>query len=328
MAEYQLTIQPHQGAALDVTERVSALTWSGSISRVSRQLEATLVTPNDGRTPALAADLGSQVRLLVDGTARFLGNIVGREKRTGSSTMEVTALDRGRFLAGNEGWYTFSGVRPDAAVRGLCADFGVEVGALAAPAATVSRKFPGVALSRIVDTLYTLAGEQDGRRYLSRFDGQGRLEVVEKPRAAALEIAPGRNLQTQTVSEDISGLVNRVAIYTDTGQLVRTVDDAESAALYGQLQHMLTQREGVDAGAEARAYLEDNGLQQTITVECLGDPSLISGSAVLLRENSTGVTGLCWIDSDVHTWKNGQYFCRLRLNFRNLMNETGAGQSV
>ena len=328
MADYQLTLRTTQGESLDITERVSSLTWSGSIKQVSRQLEATLVTPNDGRTPALASDLGSEVGLLVGDTARFLGNIVRREKRTGASTMEVTVLDRGRFLASNEGWYTFNGAKADTAVRSRCAVFGVEVGALAAPMATVSRKFPGVALSKIVDTLYTLAGEQDGRRYLARFDGQGRLEVVEKPQTAALEIAPGKNLQTQTVAEDISSLVDRVAIYTDTGQLVRTVDDAESMALYGQLQRVLTQREGTDAGAEARALLEDNGLQQTITVECLGDPALISGNAVLLRENSTGVTGLCWIDSDVHTWKNGQYFCRLSLNFRNLMNETGAGQSV
>ena len=328
MADYQLTLRTTQGESLDITERVSSLTWSGSIKQVSRQLEATLVTPNDGRTPALASDLGSEVGLLVGDTARFLGNIVRREKRTGASTMEVTVLDRGRFLASNEGWYTFNGAKADAAVRSLCADFGVEVGALAAPMATVSWKFPGVALSKIVDTLYTLAGEQDGRRYLARFDGQGRLEVVEKPQTAALEIAPGKNLQTQTVAEDISSLVDRVAIYTDTGQLVRTVDDAESMALYGQLQRVLTQREGTDAGAEARALLEDNGLQQTITVECLGDPALISGNAVLLRENSTGVTGLCWIDSDTHTWKNGQYFCRLSLNFRNLMNETSAGQGT
>lgn len=65
-----------------------------------------------------------------------------------------------------------------------------------------------------------------------------------------------------------------------------------------------------------------------MTVECLGDPELISGSAVLLRANTTGVTGLCWIDSDTHTWKNGQYFCRLSLNFRSLTNEVEAGQEV
>ena len=326
MADYRLTVRTQGGAVYDVTQLVSQLTWSGSIRQVSRQLEVTLAAPQAGETPLAEAEPGAEVQLWAGETSLFLGNLVTRSRRTSSSTMEITALDRGRFLAGNEGWYVFNGVRPDAAVRSLCADFGIEVGALAAPVATVGRKFPGVALSKIVDTLYTMAGEQDGRRYLARFDGQGRLEVVEKPQAAALEIAPGKNLQTQMVEEDISGLVNRVAIYTDSGQLVRTVDDAESAALYGQFQRVVTQRDGEDAGAEAGGILEDNGLQQTISVEALGDWSLISGAAVLLRENSTGVTGLCWIDSDAHTWKNGQYFCRLSLNFRNLMNETSAGR--
>ena len=119
-----------------------------------------------------------------------------------------------------------------------------------------------------------------------------------------------------------------MAIYTDTGRLVRTVSDGESAALYGQFQHILTQRDGEDAGAEAQAWLEDNGLQQTMTVECLGDPALISGNAVLLRDNTAQAAGLCWIDADTHTWKNGQYFCRLTLNFRNLMNETAAGREI
>ena len=130
------------------------------------------------------------------------------------------------------------------------------------------------------------------------------------------------------MTEDISKLRNTVGIYSQTGARVRTVSDAESAALYGQFLHILTQRDGEDAGAEAQAYLEDNGLQQTMTVECLGDPELISGSAVLLRANSTGVTGLCWIDSDTHTWKNGQYFCRLALNFRSITNEVEAGREL
>ena len=207
----------------------------------------------------------------------------------------------------------------------LCADFGVPVGTLAQTGVPVTRKFPGTALSKIVDTLYTLAGEQSGRRYLARFNGAGALEVVEKPTAAALEIAPGKNLQTLTVREDITGLTNAVAICSSTGVLIRTVEDAESADLYGRFQSILTQRDGEDKGPEAQAELEDNGLQQNMTVECLGDPSLITGNAVLLRENSTGAVGLCWIDSDTHTWKNGQYFCKLSLNFRNLMNETEAG---
>ena len=54
--------------------------------------------------------------------------------------------------------------------------------------------------------------------------------MEETPQTAALEIAPGKNLQAQTVAEDVSELVDRVAIYTEVEQLVRTVDDVESVA--------------------------------------------------------------------------------------------------
>ena len=327
MGNYQLIILSPQGDAWDVTERVSTLSWSGSVKRVSRRIEAVMATPNDGSLPELPCDLGNELRLSVQGTQRFLGHIVTRDKATDSSTTELTALDRGRFLSGNEGWYTFSGTAPEAAVRALCADFGIPVGALAATGVRVARKFPGVALDKIAATLYTLAGEQNGRRYLLRFNGAGALEAVEKPRSAALEIMPRKNLQSLQVTEDISGLCNGVVIYTDTGQLVRTVEDGESIAAFGRLQRILQQRSGQDAGAEARAILEDSGQQQTMTVQCLGNPALITGNAVILRDNVTGASGLCWIDSDTHTFKNGLYFCKLGLNFRNLMNETSAGQA-
>lgn len=325
MADYRLTLLSRQGETWDLTERVMTLNWTGSLREVCRSLEIQAAVPTDGSLPTPPCDLGTEVHLTVDGVQVFLGHLVAREKATGSSVLSLTAQDRGRFLAGNQGWYQFDRTTPEQAVAALCADFGVPVGTLAQTGVPVTRKFPGTALSKIVDTLYTLAGEQSGRRYLARFNGAGALEVVEKPTAAALEIAPGKNLQTLTVREDITGLTNAVAICSSTGVLIRTVEDAESADLYGRFQSILTQRDGEDKGPEAQAELEDNGLQQNMTVECLGDPSLITGNAVLLRENSTGAVGLCWIDSDTHTWKNGQYFCKLSLNFRNLMNETEAG---
>ncbi len=95
-----------------MTERVSTLTWSGSIKRVSRSVEAVMVTPNDGSLPELPCELGNELRLWCGGRTRFRGNIVTREKATEGVATTLTALDRGRFLANNEGWYTFRGVAP------------------------------------------------------------------------------------------------------------------------------------------------------------------------------------------------------------------------
>lgn len=328
MADYQLVVVSPSGEMRDVTQRVASLNWSGSVKKVSRQLEATMVTPNDGSLSQLPCELGSELRLIAGGTQRFLGTLVSRDKETDAVQTTLTALDRGRALAKNEAWYQFSNTTPERAVSALCTDFGIPIGSLAATGVSVARKYPGVALSKIVDSLYTMAANQNGKRYLARFNGFGQLEVIEKPAQASLEIAPRKNLQRLQVAEDISELQNRVAIYSSDGQAVRVVEDAESEALYGEFQRVMIQRDGEDVSAEAQAWLEDNGLAQTMTVDCLGDPALISGNAVILRSNTTGTAGLCWIDSDTHTWKKKQYFCRLTLNFRNLMNETTAGSEL
>ena len=90
MADYQLVLVSRWGGTWDVTERVSTLSWSGSIKQVSRQLDVTFTAPNDGRTPELPWDLGNEIRLWVDGATRFRGNLVTREKATGASTLEVS----------------------------------------------------------------------------------------------------------------------------------------------------------------------------------------------------------------------------------------------
>ena len=55
---------------------------------------------------------------------------------------------------------------------------------------------------------------------------------------------------------------------------------------------------------------------------------VLTGGAVLLKDTGSGVSGLFWIDGDTHTWKNGQYYCKLTLNFRNLVDDTRAGSEL
>ena len=47
-----------------------------------------------------------------------------------------------------------------------------------------------------------------------------------------------------------------------------------------------------------------------------------------LRDTGSGVSGLFWIDEDTHTWKKGQHFTRLTLNFRNLLDNSSAGSVI
>ena len=69
-------------------------------------------------------------------------------------------------------------------------------------------------------------------------------------------------------------------------------------------------------------------VEQTVAVEVTGNPALVAGQAVVVRETSARVSGLFWIDADTHTWKGGDYVTKLDLNFRNLMSDENAGTEV
>ncbi|MEQ2444995.1 hypothetical protein WMO64_16200 [Pseudoflavonifractor sp. CLA-AP-H29] len=324
--DYELLLTaPSGGETRDFAQLVQTMSWSGSVRQTARELSATLAVPRDGSVTPPALREGAYLTLRRAGETVFTGPLLTATTSSQDSLVDLSALDRGRFLVRNEGWYSFSGVTPETAAAAIARDYGIPVGTLAAAGVSVSRKFPGVALDKIIRTLYGLAGEQNGKRYLVRFTGDGALEVVEKPTSASLSIA---STMAVTNTWDITNLQNSVAIRTQEGALVRRVEDADSVALNGRLEHVITQRDGEDAGSEAQAWLEDNGLQQNLTVETLGDPRLITGEAVLLRDTGSGVSGLFWIDGDTHTWKNGQYYCKLTLNFRNLVDDTRAGSEL
>lgn len=317
-AYHLILTPPGGGESQDMTALVQSVTWQGDIRQTARELSASLAVPRDGSVEIPTLEEGAWLTMQVKDRPLFFGALLQCTTNSQSVVVNVSALDRGRFFVGNRGWYKFTETTPEAAATLICGDFGIPVGKLAATGVSLTQNFPGTSsLDKIIRTLYTMAGEQNGKRYVLRFTGEGALEVVEKPTAATLEI-----VQTMGVTNtwDITDLCTGVAIYTDDGALVRRVEDSASQALNGRLEHVITQRSGEDAGAEAQAWLEDNGLQQSLTVEVLSPPlELISGAAVILRDTGSGVSGLFWVDQDTHTWKNGQHFGKFRLNFRNLM---------
>lgn len=325
LAYEMLLTPPGGGTPRDLAQLVQSITWSGSDTEAARALAVSLAVPRDGSVEPPKLVEGAALTFRIEGKPIFTGPLTSATTTSQSAVVDLSALDNGRFLVKNEGWYQFQNASPEQAAAAVCGDFGIPVAALAPGGATASRKFPGVTLDKIIKTMYALAAEQNGKRFVLRFTGEGALEVVEKPSSATVEI---QSTMSVTNTWDISKLQNSVAIYTDTGALVRRLEDAASIALNGRLEHIITQRDGEDAGAEAQAWLEDHGLQQNLTVETLGDMRLISGNAVMLRDTGSGVSGLFWIETDTHTWKNKQYFTKVKLNFRNLMDESTAGSEV
>lgn len=312
------------GARLDITEFYRSVTWSGSIRTCGRQLKMELFNPQDGDFERPNIPSGSAVELWEDETLLFYGQALIHKQPRGSSILSVTALDNARYLR-NEGWYIFRGTTPEAATAQICRDFGIPVGELASTGVHITRKFAGVPIYKIIATLYTVAGEQNGKRYIVRFVGDKLTVKAKSEGLPELVIAPGANLMEQTTTVDASKIYTRAAIYSKTGKLIRTIDSPDTRAAYGTFQKIITQSNGTDAVKAAQAVLDDNGVKQNITVDVTGDWRMVTGEATALVDAFSGQAGRFWVDADAHTWKNHQHFTKLDLNFRSMMDEQSAG---
>lgn len=302
-----------------ITELVQAKTWSGSYTDCARQLTFSAL-------PEALLETGGMARLYHGADILFSGHIVSKERDSLGQTIGCTALDNGLYLKRNSTCLSVRNQTPEAITRQLCAEFGVPCGTLAATGVPLSRNFLGTSLYQIIQTMYTLAAEQTGRQYQVRFQSN-HLYVVEKAIGAeSIRLVPGSNLVWCRSSESIEHMVNRVAVYNDQYQLVAAYDSPEGyAALYGLMQQALKASDRENPEASAREILRENGISTTITAQCIGNPKLVTGNAVVVHEPVTGTDGVFWITADSHTVTRGIYQTKLSLDFRNLMDKQTAG---
>lgn len=318
-------ILTHEGSARRITGLCPSWTWSGDKSTLVRQLAGTIVYDETRELPVV--QLGDTITMRGGGDDLFEGIVLRRSLGSEDKTMSFTCFDRGIYCRRNDGTYKFRAAAPEDITRQVCADKGIAVAALPESGVRVSRKFSGVALDKIIATAWTLAAQQNGKTYAILFTPGG-LRVSERGVSAESPVlkAAGSLMDAKT-TEDATNLVSSVAIYDAAGNFCRRTGDEAAQKLFGTMERHLKENASgdVDTDAEARELLDSGGVQRTVTVDVLGDLSLITGQTVIVREARTGLQGIFWIDADAHTWKRGNYYCRLTLNCRNVTAETVAG---
>lgn len=310
----------------DITQLVPTITWSGDYQQRARGLDFSMISsPVDSSIPVVKCELGTAVTLMEGGTTLFEGFVFSRQKSTSSNTIDFGCFDRGFYLKSKTS-YKFSNVTPEAITRRVCTDFGISAGAITATGFKLSRNFLGSSLYDIIQTAYTLASASTKKKYHIIFRG-AQLCVVEKTaNENTLVIEGGSNLMDATTSESIENMINQVAVYDKDDKLIKTLKNAEAIGLYGVMQDYIKQGEKEpDVTPQAQKMIDDNGEEQKITLNNLGNIANVTGGTVVVREPYTGLYGLFFIDSDVHTWKNGIYLNKLVVNFKNIMDEKDVG---
>ena len=316
----------HKNNLYDLSQMISSVEWSGEYRQCTRILEVDLVsTPEDTNLPFITCELGDAVSFFSDDKELFQGYIFSRQKSTDDSAISIRCYDRGYYLNRNKASFKFTNETPDAIAKKICAQFEVPVGQLVPPGVAVSRIFSGCSLYEMIQTAYTLAAAKTKKKYFIRFTG-GKLNVLEKSTDGnKLVIEGGANLLQASCSESIENMINKISIRDENDKETGQVSNDQFIKLYGLMQDYLTQSKNENAKEKAEKILAENGVSQKVTLDCLGDVTSLTGDAVIVKESYTGLSGLFYIESDTHTWKDGVYKNQLVVNFQSMMDEVEAG---
>lgn len=318
----------HGSKSRDITDVLTYWTWSGDKATICRQLTGEIAFIEGSSLPV--PEVGDLVTM-IDGTEKlFVGVVLQRGLGSEDSTMSFTSYDYGFYLQRNDGTYKFTGASPEAMTRLACKDKGIPVSSVPYTGLSLRRKFAGVKLNQLITTAWTLASEKNGKRYAIRYTPNGLLVKERTVSSSSLVLKASSNLMDAFTKEDATQMTNSVAVYDSNGNLLRRMGDNAAQKLYGIMEQHLTQAEGkaADADAAAKKALEDGKFQRTVTVNVLGDSRLLTGETVVVREAKTGLQGVFWIDADIHTWKNKNYYTKLTLNCRNVAATASAGSEI
>ena len=125
------------------------------------------------------------------------------------------------------------------------------------------------------------------------------------------------NITSSNYKESITNMVNKVRIYDGEGKPQGVVQNDADVKKYGIFQQTYTKEEGKDATTTAKSMFKT--VEKTFTLECVNLNEAVTGAGAVVRDSSTGLSGVVWIDADTHTWQNGVATMSLTVTLKQMM---------
>lgn len=308
----------------DITEAVSGVSWSGSVSQAARTAEITVLNaPDDKSMENLDINIGAGdiMKLYEGGENIFFGEVITTEKLSQHGTVTYSCMDLLIHLLKSTAVYNFANTTAEDITRKVCADFEIETGEIAESRAPIKKLIvDGTTIYDIIMQAYTKASRQTGELYICRMNGTKLSVEIKGTKVQNFVLEEGCNITNTSFSETIENMVNIVKIFNDAGRQIGEVKNDEWVRRYGIYQQVYKKEKGINETTAASNML--TGIEKHVTLDGIdGDLKCIAGNAVEVLDRAAGLSGIFWIDSDCHTWENGTHVMNLELNFKNLMDE-------
>lgn len=302
----------------DISQLLEKVTWSGDTKQVARKISFTIAKKQtDYYLPKITINIGDKILMQTDsGKTLFYGVIWDVDRKTSSSTVSYVAFDFLIYITKSDINAVYN-TTPEEVVKRIAQEFAIPTGKIAQTGIRVYMPCFGKGAYETIMMGYTAASKQNGKKYIPLIQDRNKLSVIEKGSLCGVIMDSTYNLQDSSYKQSLDNMVNKVIIKNSDGKVLGTVTKASPDG--GTIQKVYTQEDGKNAQAEAKAMLKV--LEETASVSGIGDVRALSGYALIIQEETTGLYGRFYIESDTHTFEKGVHTMQLTLEFDNLMDE-------
>ncbi|MGO0906227.1 XkdQ/YqbQ family protein [Clostridioides difficile] len=300
------------------------VSWSGDYKSPSRTLEFSIIQSSfDVNFQQIDIPIASTICFYVDEKELFRGMIINRSKDSSSNEISFVSKDMGFLLTQSEVSYNFKDKLVEDIAKQVFAENKLAVGTIAKTNAKYTKMFIGVNGYDTIMSAYTEASKKTKKKYMIEAN-LDKFNVIEKGTVTlSVMFEEGFNIINTTFSESMENVKNKVIVVDQYGSKISEKVDSEIFKEVNVImQKVIQQQENQDVDVNS----EFKGIEKSCSLRGYGDVNCITGRGVKVKDSYTKLVGLFYIDTDKHTWQNGEYQIELELNFQNLMDEKSAGQ--
>lgn len=288
----------------DFSKEIESISWSGDENQLARKVKISyMYTPRSVPAYTRAVVKGDKITLS-DGGLLFQGVVINEERSENSITMQNTAYDYAWYLR-SKAFGVYKG-SPAEVVSKVCGENGISCGGLYDPGGEVEVITAGEkSISQVIKDVY--AG-QDVHIFMN-----GTTLCTEKYGTDLAGTVTGDDYVTDaSYTSSIENLVNRVVILNSEEKPVGEVTNG--LLQYGTINEAYKMSgDELDVNKEAEKLLK--GIEDSGKISIRGNPSFVTGKAIIVEKVNSKIRGRFVIISDVHDIKDASYTTTLGLRF-------------
>lgn len=318
MARIQLLVVKDK-KTIDMTNLVKSVRWSGRKGSSARTITVAMIDDDGYRHARSGIDVadGNQCVFLVDGKERFRG-ILMNQNQGDNKQLKFKAYDNGIYLANNKDTFVYKNKTADQVFSDVCFRFGIPTGEVA----KCSYKIPEFTKSKttgqdaVLDAL-SLDYKATGTRHFISSD-KGKLSLLQrKDQVISFVVDGDANLYGYSYTKSIESIKTRVKMISKEGTTLAEKSNSSLEQKIGIFQEIqqpdesLTKAQVKDLVGSVLDTLDDP--EETLTLNILGDPDVISGKAILVKIPHLDISRAYYVDSDDHTFEDNMHTMSLTL---------------